>query len=86
MTALAQLFADMAVRIERLESHVRRHEKVLVELSKDSGVYNRKVELILDQQQTNSFLKEEDQDERARSAHPSVQSVSQANAQASKVV
>jgi len=73
---------------ERLESNMRRLDMRTMELSKYSSVLNRKVELILDQQQTDGFLKEEDPKEkgRPRPAHQAVQSVPQANAQASKVV
>jgi len=73
---------------ERLESNMRRLDMRTMELSKYSSVLNRKVELILDQQQTDSFLEEEVQKDKRRPGptHQAVQSVPQANAQASKVV
>ena len=74
---------NLAFRVERLESHMRRDEKATMELSRDFSVLNRKVELILDQLQADSFLKEESKEEGARAPHQAVQSVSQADAETS---
>jgi len=73
MNDLQGLFADMAFRIERLESSLRMLKIAAMELSKENSVLNRKVELILDQQQTDSFLEEENFAEKTRNAHPEVQ-------------
>ena len=80
MNDLHRLLDSVLFRLERLESNVRRNEAQLGELLKDSSVLNRKVETLHDETQTNSFLKEEDPDERAWNAHPAVQSLSQADA------
>ena len=86
MTDLTDLLGSFEFRLERLESFARRVESVQGELFEISSVLNRKVETIDEQTQANSFLKEEIPNERARSAHPAVQSVPQVDAQASKVV
>ena len=70
---LELLIVAMQMRIERLDSHMRRHEKLLEELLENTGVLNRKVELIHDETQAKGFLEEEDPAERARSAHQAVQ-------------
>jgi len=82
MSDLVDELASIAFRMERLESHARRHEHALRELILNSGVLNRKVQLIDDQQQTDGFLEEEDKEKkgRPRPTHQAVQSVSQADA------
>ena len=70
----------LSFQVERLESNMRRLDERTMELSKHSSVLNSKVETALDNQTANSFLEEEIPEERARSAHQAVQSVSQANA------
>jgi len=74
------MFESVFFRLERLESHVRRHENMRMELFEQTSVLKRKVELILDEHKAKAFLEEEEPEERARSAHPAVQSVSQADA------
>ena len=80
MTPERREIERLAFMVERLESNMRRLDERTMELSKHSSVLNSKVELILDQQQTDRFLEEEIPKERARSAHQAVQSVSQADA------
>ena len=80
MTPERREIERLAFMVERLESNMRRLDERTMELSKYSSVLNSKVELILDQQQTDRFLEEEIPEERARSAHQAVQSVSQADA------
>ena len=66
---------------ERMLSYLRMLQAQTRELINSVGVLNRKVELIHDQQQTDSFLKEEDPAKaRPRDAHQAVQSLSQADA------
>ena len=48
------------MRWERLAANVRRLERDHMELLKELSVLNRKVEQILDQQTTDSFLREEE--------------------------
>ena len=50
----------VTMRWERLASNVRRLERDHMELLKELSVINRKVEQILDQQNTEAFLKEEE--------------------------
>ncbi len=54
------ILEQVEFRLLRLEAHARRHDKMLMELLETRGVLNRKVELIHDQQEANSFLEEED--------------------------
>jgi len=77
---LHELLDSILFRLERLESFARRVESTQGELFKLSSVLNRKVDTLHDETRANSFLEEEIPEERARSAHPAVQSVSQADA------
>ena len=84
---MVALLLNIQFRLDRLESHVRRYEKVAMELSKHSSVLNRKVELILDQQETDEFLEEENSRKKGLEEPPrAVAGMSQADAQATALV
>ncbi len=59
MNKLAIVQQAYSLKLERLESNVRRHEQILAELLRDCGVLNRKVEKIHDELEAENFLQEE---------------------------
>jgi len=72
MNGLVSVMGAIDLQLERLESNVRRHDRLLGELLENISVLNRKVEMIHDEQKASSFHSEEDPAERARSAHQAV--------------
>jgi len=84
MNDLQILLSSIAYKVERLESHVRRHEESFMELLEATRVVNRKVELILDQQETDGFLEKEKKEEECRPGptHQAVYPLSEADAKA----